>query len=501
VTAQRVRADRSLLAIASRPTRGPSVKHPRALGVVSGSRLQLFPGIDMSLKAAALAFAGVLGFASWAGAASMGLGGAPFFAVAQAPPAVQSPVVQQPPPAVMPSEPTPVDSASPLAPMQQMPFDQVVPPEDNYVPPPPPPPLKIVPPNYSTPALGHVWVIALSGQGFANLFDRDTARLKGADADFGKPYLAGKLASNGLLLQNLFAVTGGSTANQAALLAGQGPKPSLRVDCPSFTESKKDGVTGKFDQAADSKSCGFGPGVPTLFSRLSAIGRSSKLYSGSVDGDPGFVDSICARPAEGKSLPVGLPAVSLFASFTGSPRCKGTVSGVAGIGDDLKSIDSTPAFSLVLPGPCRDGSATKCNGGVPSDSGTAGGLEAADSFLFEVVPKILASEAWKENGAIFIVSDRSDDKTDTSACCGDRPWYNADQSNGGGQIGALVLSPLVEPGALEASLSLDHFDLSNVIARSLGLEPLGYADHAKVTGLPKGSWGRWDGKSPRAMPR
>ncbi len=505
------RDPKALLAAAPVSEASSAVLAPAAT-MSAASRLLLFPGLDVPLKVAFATFAAVLGFASWAGAASIGIGGKHSYMIAQQPPAAQAPLLpdQQPPTDVTPiTDPV----APPTDAFVQPAIVPTMPPVDNYVPPPPPPPLK---PDEGTdsaaehivPTLSHVWLVVLGNQGYSAdtglspLFDVSEAKLAKAKADSGKPYLAGKVAPTGAVLQNLFATARGSLADHVALISGQGARAATKAGCTTFSEFSKDGV-GANGQALDSTSCGFGPKVPTIFSALSAAGRTAKTYSGAIDSDPSLAAAACTRPEVGKPFPVGLPAAALFAGFTATAKCTDTVSGAAALSTDLASVDSTPAFSLILPGPCQDGNLTPCAPGKPA------GLGPADEFLHDVLPKIFASDAYKNNGAVFIVSDQSattdyagkpldpDAALYNSACCGDRPWYADQGTSGGGNIGALVVSPLIKGGSpANGSFSGDHFDLLNTISRSLGVAPPGYASNSKVTGFPKSIWSKWNGRKP-----
>lgn len=481
-----------------------------AASAATAGRLQLFPGLEVSLKVAMAAFAAVLGFASWAGAASIGIGGQRSYMIAQQAPATQSSPLA---PDLPQAGGNPItDPAAPIGSLTgPITNSQAPTPDDHYVPPPPPPPLK---PSQGTdskgahlvPMLSHVWLIILGSQGYSNasgvspLFDAAEAKLAGAKANSGKPYLAGSVAPTGAIVQNYYATARGSLADQVALVSGQGARAAIESGCLSFSEFAKDGV-GADGQALDAASCGFGPGVPTIYSALSGVGRTARLYSGAVDADPTLAAAACERPEIGKPVPIGLPAVSLFAGFTSSGKCKDAVTGAAELSADLVSVDSTPAFSLILPGPCQDGNPTPCAPGKP------GGLGPADEFLHGILPRIFASPAYRDNGAVFIVSDQSATtdyagkplaagSVDNSACCGDRPWYSDQGTSGGGWVGALVLSPLVKGGTVDSSFNGDHFDALNTIARSLGVSPPGYAGNPKVSGFPKSIWGKWNGTKP-----
>ena len=135
-----------------------------------------------------------------------------------------------------------------------------------------------------------------------------------------------------------------------------------------------------------------------------------------------------------------------------------------GLKDDLASAKSTPSFSYIVPGRCDDGDPTPCTPGAPA------GMEAADGWLAKVVPEILGSKAYKESGLLVITIDEapsSGEYADSSSCCGQPTYPNLPAPSGalgkpgGGQVGALLLSPFVKggnlaPGPVQPLLAAAH---------------------------------------------
>ncbi len=81
-------------------------------------------------------------------------------------------------------------------------------------------------PSTSLPPIKHVFMIALSNQGFNQAFGPDSPA----------PYLATDLTKQGELLQNYYAVTQGELANEIALISGQGPTSQTAANCPTYTD-------------------------------------------------------------------------------------------------------------------------------------------------------------------------------------------------------------------------------------------------------------------------
>jgi hypothetical protein len=116
-------------------------------------------------------------------------------------------------------------------------------------------------------------------------------------------------------------------------------------------------------------------------------------------------------------------------------------------------------------------------------------MEAADGFLQKVVPEITGSKAYKEGGLLVITVDEapsSGDYADSSSCCGQPSFPNLPEpagalgKPGGGQVGALLLSPFVKGGNLDQD-EYNHFSLLRTVEDLFGLEHLGYAGGSGVS--------------------
>ncbi len=83
-----------------------------------------------------------------------------------------------------------------------------------------------------------------------------------------------------------------------------------------------------------------------------------------------------------------------FASITASPSCQSDDVGLSRLKSDLARTASTPAFAYIVPDRCHDAGPTPCAAGA-----SAGPADAA-AFLQQVVPEIIASQAYKKNGLL-----------------------------------------------------------------------------------------------------
>ncbi len=308
-------------------------------------------------------------------------------------------------------------------------------------------------------------------------------------------YLTGTLEKQGELLVRYYGVAHEGLANGIALLSGQGPTEASASNCPTYSEIAPTG-TGPHGQVLG-EGCVYPSSTPTLIGQLTAKQLTWKAYIEGMDEGSG-TPSACAHPASGAadpsaSLSAGGTAPGYqtwrnpfvyFSSIVGSSACAGHDVGMNGLRHDLAAQVSTPSLSYIAPGPCRDGNPTPC---APGDSS---GMVAADSFLKTIVPQILASKAYKENGLLAITIDNapsSGEYADSSSCCSQprfsnlpAPTATALSAPGGGQVGLLLLSPFIKKGGGLAQEPYNHFSLLATIEQLFGLGKLGYAGLSEV---------------------
>jgi hypothetical protein len=238
---------------------------------------------------------------------------------------------------------------------------------------------------------------------------------------------------------------------------------------------------------------------------------------------------------------------SYFDDVIHSPGCAEDDVPIERLAVDLRSAARTPAFSYIVPDLCDDGRPTPC---VP---GGRGGLPAAEGFLRRVVPEILAAPAYRKNGLLIITADQAPatgEYGDSSSCCL-QPRFPAPapalapagatgptgptgptgatgpagaatttpgqpstatttpgQSgtattpaqpgvelppSGGGQVGALLLSPYVKPGTSNQE-PVNDFSLLRTIEEVFGLPYLGYAGAKGVSSLEAGVFSGYTGR-------
>lgn len=336
-------------------------------------------------------------------------------------------------------------------------------------------------------SIKHVFVVMLDEQPYATAF---------GPASPAK-YLTGTLEKQGELLLRYYAVAHQGLADGIALLSGQGPTEATAANCPTYSEISPSSSGGEGQILG--KGCVYPSSTQTLMSQLAGKHLTWKAYVEGIDESSG-TPAACAHPASGAADP---SAVALtpggtapdyqtwrnpfvyFSSVVGSSGCASDDVGMSALKGDLASEKSTAGFSYIAPGPCEDGNPTPCVPGRPA------GMLAADGFLKEVIPEILASKAYKQNGLLAITVDQapsSGEYADSSSCCGQPKFPNlpsptgaaALSGTGGGQVGLLLLSPFIKKGGGLSQETYNHFSLLATVEEVFGLAKLGYAGGSEV---------------------
>ena len=330
-------------------------------------------------------------------------------------------------------------------------------------------------PAKTLPAIKHVFLIMLSDEPYASVFGPASTA----------PYVS-QLERKGELLTRYDAVAHEELANEVALLSGQGPTLETAANCPNYTEITPSS-SGSEEQVLGN-GCVYPASTQTLVGQLAAKHLTWRAYVQGID-EAGAQPDACAHPALGQPDPSAEQSASsgpyatfrnpfvYFDSVIDSPACAADDVGLASLKGDLASASATPSFSYIAPDRCDDGNPTPCTAGAPS------GMAPDNTFLAQVVPEILASEAYKQDGLLVITADEAPSSgafADSSSCCG-QPLFPNDPSSspagaprGGGAVGALLLSPFVKAGTTSQE-EFNHFSLLRTIEDFFSLKPLGYA--------------------------
>lgn len=312
------------------------------------------------------------------------------------------------------------------------------------------------------PPINHAYVIVLA--------DQDVAAA--AQQPDTTPYLAKTLAPKGTVLSGYRAIAKGSLPNSVALVSGQGPTPQTAAGCPTYTDISP-GDIGKNGQELGT-GCVASVQSGTIGDQLAANGSTWHAY---VEGPDG---AGCRRPAAGEKDPHQAPQpgdaavtwrnpFAYFHTAMDNPDCAKLITGLDALDKDLAAGSKAPAVSYIVPDRCHDGSADPCAEGAPA------GAAAADAWLSTVVPRILASKAYKDGGLLAITSDRTEvNGADDPACCRPKTYPNLKDAGEGGRVGALLVSPYVAKGKL-VETSFSHFTLLRTLEDIFKLPALGYA--------------------------
>jgi hypothetical protein len=293
-------------------------------------------------------------------------------------------------------------------------------------------------------------------------------------------YLAHTLGSKGELLLSYDAVAHEQLPNGVALLSGQGPTAQTAADCPSYTPLTP--ATAGPEEQVIGDGCVYPASVKTLPGQLEAKHLRWRAYVQGIDEGAGTPPP-CTHPESGAADPTFAagdyagfrnPFV-YFASIVASPSCASDDVGLATLRQDLSGpASSAPAFSYIVPDRCHDAGPLACSPGAQA------GPTTADSLLSQIVPEIMTSKAYKHGGLIVITTDEAPstgEYADSSSCCGQPTYPNLTTTGlrqGGGGVGALLLSPLIK-GGTTASERYNHYSLLKTVEDIFGLSHLGYA--------------------------
>jgi phosphatidylinositol-3-phosphatase len=355
--------------------------------------------------------------------------------------------------------------------------------------------------RFRTPKIKHVWLIILENKSYE-------ASFTGLNQN---SYLWKTLPQYGELLRQYYGTGHYSLDNYISLVSGQAPNPATQNDCPQYQDVTP-GTPAADGQVSASAGCVYPASAQTLFNQLDAKGVSWKGYLQDMGNTPSRENAYqCGIPGNpaGPGVPDPGSATAAdqyvpkhspfpwFHSLIDNPADCAKVAPLGGLAasaghpavtslaQDLKSEKSTPAFSWITPNNCSDAHDATCKGDNGSGGANQqGGLYASDLFLAKVIPQIMASPAFQEDGMIDITFDEAfppykiygnsiadytgnassalNTPTDTAqsvvACCNELPGPNTSQPGdqafgqdttpGGGITGSVLISRFIKPGTI-----------------------------------------------------
>ncbi len=329
------------------------------------------------------------------------------------------------------------------------------------------------PARAALPPVGHVFVIVLENK------DYDTSW-----GPQGKsPYLR-SLPERGVLLTQYFGIGHNSLTDYVAMVSGQAPNPITQADAQFFQEVVP-GTIGPDGQAMGTGAV-YPATVKTVADQLEEKGLTWGGYMEDMGNTPGE-PATCRHPAinardttqsarkDDQYATRHNPFV-YFHSIIDRSSCDRNDVPLDRLPAALDS--GPPNFSFITPDLCSDGHDEPCIDGRP------GGYASIDAFLREWVPRIEASRAFRDGGALVVTFDESEDGAE--ACCvQDTPntpnGGGETPGPGGGRVGAVVLSPYVKPGTV-TDKPYNHYSFLRTVEDLFGLAPLGYAARSTAFG-------------------
>ncbi len=330
------------------------------------------------------------------------------------------------------------------------------------------------------PPIGHVFIIVLENESASTTFG----------AGSPAPYLSTTLRAEGAYLPNYYGIGHESNDNYIAMISGQAPNPQNQSDC-EFYDDFMPGTIGSYGQAEGS-GCVYPSDVQTIADQLSASGLTWRDYNESMGADPSREASECGHPgvdsvdntqkatATDEYATRHDPFVYFHSIIDNTTVCDSNVVNLSLLPRDLASAATTPNYVFITPDLCDDGHDSPCADGEP------GGLPQADTFLRQWVPQITNSPAFtQEHGLLLITFDEAA-TSDTTSCCGEVPGPNSPAPGvngpGGGDVGAVLLSPCIAPGT-DSTAPYNHYTMLRSVEDIFGLPHLGYAGLPGETSL------------------
>jgi hypothetical protein len=305
-------------------------------------------------------------------------------------------------------------------------------------------------PEVAAPQAGrikHVFVVSLASSGY--------------DAAFGTtpqmPYLATTLRPQGTLLSGYSLLDTAALPNSVAAIGGQPPTTDTKANCPDY---------GK---------CVYSAETLTLPDQLGIAKFSWRAYMESMvnleTGQPD--DCVYPQPGATAAPPLGGYAPQLnpfvyFHSLLDLGDCSANDVPLTELEKDLKTLKSTPNYSYISPNLCNAGVTGQCAVGTPD------GAASADAFLAALVPKILASPAFKEDGLLMITFGQAN-PAPIDPATGVAVPATGDPK----KVGTLLVSQFVSPGSTDA-VAYDPYSLLASTEDLFGLSHLGKTEGAKV---------------------
>jgi hypothetical protein len=326
------------------------------------------------------------------------------------------------------------------------------------------------------PQIKHLFVIALENE------DAETS----FGANPPAPYLGTTLREAGAYIPNYYGIGHESLDNYVAMVSGQPPNLQTQSDCQVYTEMLPG--TQREDGVALGQGCVFPRGVRTVANQLESNGLRWRGYMQDMANSvPAGEPATCRHPAIGAIDPTQKARAAdqyaarhnpfvYFHSIIDFPTCQENDVDLGQLPPDLASASATPNYAFITPDLCSDGHDETCaNPALPA------GFAGIDAFLREWVPRIEASAAYHDQGAILVTFDES--ASGAASCCNEPIGPNTpnnggpEYGSGGGRVGAVMISPCIKPGTVTQT-PYNHYSFLRWVEDDFGLSHLADAGTA-----------------------
>ncbi|HUB98881.1 MAG TPA: alkaline phosphatase family protein [Solirubrobacterales bacterium] len=362
------------------------------------------------------------------------------------------------------SEPVETSSEPETAPEVETEFA----PEPAPEPEPEPEPEEEAKPEEPEPEIGpvkHVFVVSLASSGY--------------DAAFGAtpqmPYLATTLRPQGDLLSNFKLLDETALPNSIAAISGQPPNSQTKADCPTYTEIPASAAVSKKGVVSGS-GCVYPVSTLTIADQVYSIQFKWKAYlEGMADPTTGApANCVHPEPEQAETPVLGGYSAKLnpfvyFHSLLDLGDCSTNDLPSTSLEKDLKKVETTPNYVYVSPNLCNAGFSGQCAAGAPE------GAAAADAYLANLVPKILASPAFKTDGLLIVTFNSVNPVPNPDPALPPTPATDL-------KTGTLLVSPFITPGSTDGT-AYDPYTLLRTVEDFWGFTPLANAGATKTRSL------------------
>lgn len=305
------------------------------------------------------------------------------------------------------------------------------------------------------PHINHMFVIVLENEDADDTF----SALPPA------PYLGNTMREEGIYLPNYYGIGHQSLDNYLALISGQPPNTATQADCQTFSDFTALGYQS--NGVALGEGCVFPAAVQTIANQLEDGGHTWRSYNqGMAAGVAAGESTSCRHPTVGAADSTQKASESnqyaarhdpfvYFHSIIDYSTCERNVVDLTRLPEDLANLQTSPEYAFITPDLCSDGHDATC-----ADPSRPGGFAGINAFLEEWVPRIKASAAYRDHGALMVTFDESE--SGAESCCGESTSPNTPNNGGtapgtgGGRIGAVLESPCIKPGTTSES-PYDHY--------------------------------------------